>query len=227
MPNTPDDITNRCTNCPRLLTTSEQGHHACHPCQDRAATQLRALPALYGHLGDALIPGTTSAGTGPVTGATKTPPTPAVLQPLSLRGPGGIVSQLLGIEQRWRIQLDWEPLPFRGSYDQTLPGCVTMLVNNLPWACADYELVADDLRLVNSLHRQAEGAVSGVWEQRVPVGCCPARVDDGPTCGEPLRVSPWAAEIRCDGCGERWPRSEWLRLGATMRGLPTAAFKAA
>lgn len=223
MPTIPDDTENRCTNCPRLLTADEHGHHACRPCQDRATTQLRAMPALYGQLGDVLTPGAGSGNAGPVSGATKTPPLPAALQPLSLRGPGGIVSQLLGIEERWRIQLDWEPLPFRGSYEQTLPGCVTVLVNNLPWACAEYGLVADDLKLINSLHRQAEGAVTGVWEQRVPVGCCPARVDAGPACGEQLQVSPWAAEIRCGGCGTRWPRTEWLKLGAVMRGLPAAA----
>jgi hypothetical protein len=180
------------------------------------------MPGLYDQLGHVLTPSSGISNAGPVSGATKTAPLPVALQPLALRGPGGIVDALLGIEQRWRIQLDWEYLPLRGGYEASLKGCVPVLVNNLTWACSDYELIADDLKLINSLHSQADSTVTGVREQRVPVGCCPTRFDDGPACGEQLKVSPWAAEIRCAGCGTRWPRAEWLTLGATLRGLSAA-----
>jgi hypothetical protein len=216
----------RCAHCPRLLRSNELHRLACYACEDRATTQLRAMPSLYRNLGDKLTPATQASNTGRVSGSSGAAPLPAALTPLDLRGPGGIVSSVLGIEQRWRIQLDWEPLPFRGDYESSLSGCVTMLVNNLPWACEQYADVGADLRLISSLHAQADSTVTGQWEVRVPVGCCPAQPEDGgPACGERLKVSPWAMEIKCRGCGARWGRSEWLQLGATIRGIdiPVAA----
>ena len=213
----------RCTHCPRLLHANELHRQACRVCEDRASDQLRAMPDLYKRLGDALTPSTGLSNAGPVSGATKTAPLPVALQPLSLRGPGGIVDALLGIEQRWRIQLDWDQLPHRGSYENTLKGCVPVLRNSISWICDRYDLVADDLKLINSLHQQADAVVNGTREAKVPVGCCPTRLENSPACGEQLRVSPWAPEIRCAGCGTRWARTEWLKLGATLRGLSAAA----
>jgi len=128
---------------------------------------------------------------------------------------------LLGIEQRWRIALDWEQLPVRGGYEASLAGTVEVIVNNMRWACAEYPYVAPDLKLIGVLHRQAEAIVNDVPDQRVPIGVCPV-VDDetGAPCGERLKVSPFALLIRCNGCGTRWGRDEWLRLGAELRGLP-------
>jgi hypothetical protein len=220
---TPDT---RCTHCPRLLRHDELHRLACYVCEERATTQLQAMPGLYRRLGDKLIPEQASNNTGHVTGSPASARLGAALTPLDLRGPGGIVSLLLGIEQRWRIQLDWEQLPVRGGYESTLAGCVTTLANNLPWACEQHADIGSELRLIGSLHAQAESTVTGQWEQKVPVGCCPTAVEEGgPACSEPLRVSPWALEIKCGGCGTRWPRTEWLKLGATLRGLdiPAAA----
>ncbi|MFJ9771219.1 hypothetical protein ACIRVF_08240 [Kitasatospora sp. NPDC101157] len=231
MHTTPTDIdpdAPRCTHCPRLLRHDELDRHACRICEDRATTQLRALPGLYDQLGDKLTPAASASNTGRITGASGTAPLPVALTPLDLRGPGGIVSSLLGIEQRWRIHLDWEPLPFRGDYEHSLAGCVTMLTNNLPWACENYADIAAELKLINALHSRAESTVTGQWEQRVPIGCCPAGADDGGLpCGERLKVSPWALEIKCGGCGTTWPRTSWLALGATMRGSDTPPIRSA
>lgn len=210
----------RCTHCPRLLHADELRRYACRVCEDRATEQVHALPALYGQLQLALQPGRVTTNGGRVS-AGCTAPLPVALQPLTLRGPGGIVSMLLGIEQRWRIQLDWAQLPQRGGYETTLAGTAKVVADNLPWACDQYDQVADDLKLISSLHRQATGVITGEREVRVPVGVCPT-VDEetGAACGERLKVSPWAHSIRCGGCGTQWGREDWLRLGAALRGLP-------
>lgn len=216
----------RCTHCPRLLHANELGRPACFVCEDRAVEQAQAFPRLYRQLEAALRPGSTSSAGGRVT-ASRTAPLPVALQPLSLRGPGGIVSMLLGVEQRWRAVLDWAPLPERGGYETSLAGAVGVIVNNLPWACSDYPYVGPDLKLIGSLHQQADAVVNGVRDQRVPIGCCPV-VDEetGAACGERLKVSPWALAIRCAGCGTKWDRDAWLRLGAAIRGIPMAEIAA-
>jgi hypothetical protein len=210
----------RCTHCPRLLHASELHRQVCRPCEDRATTQIRELPTLYRQLEAALQPGRAggSAGRAP---ASRTAPLPVALQPLNLRGPGGIVSMLLGIEQRWRIELDWALLPQRGGYEPTLDGTAKVIANNLPWACDGYVEVATDLMLISSLHGQATSAVTGEHDVRVPIGSCPvANEETKAVCGQALKVSPWAPSIRCGGCGTVWRRDEWLRLGAVIRGLP-------
>lgn len=210
----------RCTHCLRLLHADELQRRACRVCEDRATEQVRALPGLYQQLEAVLQPGH-AGGSGGRVSVGRSAPLPVALQPLSLRGPGGIVSMLLGIEQRWRIELDWTYLPQRGGYEATLAGTAKVVADNLPWACDQYELVADDLKLIGSLHGQAHAAVTGERDVRVPVGVCPTVSEgSGAVCGERLKVSPWALTIRCGGCGTQWGREDWLRLGASMRGLP-------
>lgn len=222
----------RCTHCPRLLHANELHRHACFICEDRAVEQVQAFrdrgktKGLYTQLAAVLQPGK-NGGTAGRAPAGRTAPLPASLGALDLRGPGGIVTKLLGIEQRWRIENDFEMLPFRGNYEQTLPKCVEWVVNNLPWACRDYPNVAADLKLISSLHGKATSAVTGERDTKVPIGCCPvANEESGAVCGEKLKVSPWASAIRCAGCGTSWQRDEWLRLGAIIRGIPMAEIAA-
>ncbi|MGW2692352.1 hypothetical protein ACWC3Y_10880 [Streptomyces sp. NPDC001296] len=219
----------RCTHCPRLLHANELGRPACFVCEDRATEQLQAFPdrgedkGLYTQLAAVLAPGK-SGGTAGRAPASRTAPLPTSLEALDLRGPGGIVPKLLGVEQRWRAWNGFQRLPFRGNYEQTLPKCVEFIVNNLPWACAEYPYVSVDLKTIGSLHHRADTAVKGEREQKVPIGLCPVSHEDtGAPCGERLKVSPWALSIRCSGCGTKWGRDEWLRLGAAIRGLPVPA----
>ena len=217
----------KCSHCPRLLRADELDRPVCRVCEDRAVEHLKAFPTtnpkhpgLYDRLSAVLAPGSAGGSSGHVTGATRTAPLPVSLQPLSLRGPGGIVDSLLGVEARWRAELGWDPVPLRGGYEASLRGCVTILVNAAGWTCSKYEYVDADLKLIASLWSQADAAVNGVREQKVPIGHCPVVSDDGVACGERLKVSPFANLINCAGCGARWQRDEWLRLGATMRGFP-------
>lgn len=213
----------RCTHCPRLLYHDELTRYACRVCEDRATEQVQALASLYGQLKQVLQPGKNGNHGGRVS-VGRTAPLPVALQPLNLRGPGGIVTLLLSIEDSWRRTLGWTIAPFRGNHEQTLTAVVPFLINNLPWACNSYDEIAYDLKAIGRLHTQARSAVTGEHDTRVPIGCCPVVGEEGGApCGEKLKVSPWALTIRCTGCGTQWARDEWLQLGAAMRGLPLAA----
>jgi hypothetical protein len=218
----------RCTCCTRLLHADELTRYACRVCEDQAVKQLRELATLYGRLADVLVPGAAPSNGGRVV-TSKSAPLPAALTPLDLRGPGGIVSVLVGIEIRWLTAVGFTLPGFRGSYEQELPQAVKVLVNQLPWACDAFEDVADGLRKISSLHGRATAAVTGERDVRVPLGTCPTVVDEttGEVCGSKLRVSPWAAVIRCGLCNTQWGRDEWLRLGSAMCGLPVPAYTAA
>lgn len=222
----PDDTETRCTSCRRLLFETELDRWACRVCEDNARDQLGQMASLYTELGSRLQPGAGGSNTSRVTGATKTPPLPVALAPLNLRGPGGMTALLLAIEDSWRHTLAWTVAPFRGNTEQTLAGVVGFLECNVGWACSRYDEVAEDLKTIRQIHTNATAIVNGTTDTRVPVGCCPAvNLTTGTACAQPLKVSPWALQIRCGGCGSAWQRDEWLRLGAAMRGLswPPAA----
>jgi hypothetical protein len=214
----------RCTHCPRLLHASELHRQVCRVCEDQAAKHLRELVHLYGRLADVLAPSAAATNAGRVS-TSKSAPLPVALTPLDLRGPGGIVSVLVGIEIRWLEANQFTPPGFRGNYEQELPVSVKVLINQLPWACDSYDGVGEDLNRIARLHGRAESAITGEHDVRVPLGLCPTVIDvtTGEVCGAKLRVSPWAPTVRCGLCNTQWGRADWLRLGATMRGLPLPA----
>jgi hypothetical protein len=227
MPDTPtpydsnQEPETRCVHCPRLLHFDELSRWACRICEDRAGEQLTEIHSMYGQLRGKLVPALSTAdNAGHVTGATRSAPLPVSLGALDLIAPGGIATKLQSIEDDWRKTLGWTVAPFRGNAEQTLESVIPFLRNNLPWACSMYEDVSEDLKLIGILHRRTDAVIHGQREARVPVGYCPTVSDSGEVCGEGLRVSPWALQIRCNGCGTSWHRDQWLRLGAVMRGLP-------
>lgn len=211
----------RCAHCSRLLYQDELDRYACRVCETRASEQIKALGTLYGQLASVLQPGAAPSGGGRVA-TSKSAPLPVALQPLSLRGPGGIVGELQAIEDAWRKALGWTIAPWRGSVEQTLPHVVKFLGNNVGWACDSYEDVTEDLRVISRLHGQATSAITGERDVRVPIGVCPITVDEstGEQCGATIRMSPWAPTIRCGTCGTTWGKKDWLRLAAVMQGFP-------
>jgi hypothetical protein len=210
----------RCVHCPRLLHFDELDRWACRVCEDRAREHITELRDWYPKLSAKLMPGgATGDSPGRITGATSTNPLPLAISALDLIAPGGVVTQLRTIEDDWRKTLGWTIAPFRGNDEQTLAAVVPFLRNNVGWACGRYEDVAEDLRLIRILHGRVDVVVNGRKEAQVPLGFCPT-ADGGVVCGERLRVSPFANLIVCGGCGTRWARDEWLRLGAVLRGLP-------
>ncbi|MFD0405602.1 hypothetical protein [Kitasatospora sp. NPDC127116] len=217
-----DDAPNtQCAHCPRLLRHNELHRLVCYVCEERATDQLQAMPDLYDQLARVLRPGAVTRNAGHVTGATRTPPLPVSLQALNLRGPGGVVSVLMEIEQRWRIQLDWDHLPSRGGYEKSLAGTVKFLANNMRWACGDYEEIAYDLDTISSLHNQAQQTVTGYRPRLIPVTCL-AQYDDGTECGAQIRMDINRTSVLCLMCGTRWGRDDWVRLYEATNCQPAA-----
>ncbi len=205
----------RCAHCARLLYQDELARYACRVCETRAGEQIRELGTLYGRLASVLAPGAAPSGGGRVT-ASKTAPLPVALQPLSLRGPGGIVGELQVIEDAWRKELRFTIAPFRGSAEQTLPHVIKFLTNNVGWACDKYESVPDDLDTISRLHSQAKNTVDGTRPRLIPV-VCRYLYDDGSECGERLRIDINRNVARCRTCGTRWGREEWVALYEATR----------
>lgn len=205
----------RCTHCTRLLFPNELDRHVCFLCENRASKHLRALPNLYADLGIALQP-SASTRTVRISGGSKTPPLPVALHPLTLRGPGGIVTKLQAVEDDWRRAARRTVATFAGSTEQTLATTVTFLQINLQWACTTYEDVADDLDTISSLYWQAVNALNGQQPRMIPVHCR-LLYDDGSECGAEMLVDINRASAKCGECGTRWGSHEWMGLFEATR----------
>lgn len=204
------DAEYRCSHCSRLLYADELSRFACRLCEDRARTQLTALPDLYDQLATALTPGSAHSDSGKVK-ASKSAPLPVSLHVLSMRGPGGVVSELIAIEDAWRAALRWTSTPFRGSYEQAIRGTVGFLANNVGWACDAYQEVSFDLDVIRKVHSQSQTVVTGERRRRIGVTCL-AEYDDGRQCGAELRIDIGVPVTRCRECGAEWGREHWVRL---------------
>lgn len=230
-PSDDQDPVYRCTNCPRLLFHDELSRYVCRVCEDRAQTQLAALPGLYGQLGDNLAPGAGRHDSGKIT-VSRGVPMPLNAHVLDMRGPGGIAAALLAIEDSWRSILGWgHPLrtngvhvfaPWRTNPERDIPRHVKFIGNNLPWACSSYEDVADDLDAIRKLHAQAQNAITGERRRRITVTCL-SEYDDGSQCGADLNIDVAAASTVCGSCGARWGRDDWVRLHEATMAASNAA----
>lgn len=207
---TDDQPEYRCTHCSRLLYADELNRFACRLCEGRARDNLAALPGLYDQLAGVLAPGSRGTDGGRVS-IGRSAPIPVSLHVLDMRGPGGIVSQLLAIEEAWRASLRWTATPFRGSYEQAIRGVTLFLSNNAGWACSAYPEVSFDLDVIGQLKAKAETAVTGHRRRRVAATCL-AEYDDGTQCGAELRIDISASATRCRECGAEWGREDWVRL---------------
>jgi hypothetical protein len=219
----------RCASCQRLLFHSELSRYACFLCEDRAQKQITALPSLYRNLSGALAPGARGANNSPVT-SSREAPLPVNLHVLDMLGPGGIVAELQAIEDSWRTARGRTAGPhsdgvrwFATSRIKS-PGCAiddhaVFIAYNLQWACESYEEVPFDLDVIWKLHAKAQTAITGERRRRITVVCL-SEYDDGRQCGAELSIDVSAASTTCRGCGAKWGRDDWLRLGAAKRVLP-------
>ena len=218
MPTAPEqEPAYRCAHCTRLLYRDELARVVCFLCEDRAGQHLHELPGLYDELADYLQPGAAPSGSSRIS-ASKTAPLPVSLQPLNLRGPGGIVGQLQSVEDAWRETLNFTIAPFRGNAEQTLAKVSKFLINNLRWACDSYAEVSDDLENFNHLHAQAKNIVTGERRHLVPV-VCRYLYDDQTECGAPMRIDINKAAATCPTCRTRWGREEWVALFEATRSI--------
>ncbi|MFI8942739.1 hypothetical protein [Streptomyces syringium] len=215
-----------CTACGRDLWHTELGRMACLPCEEKTATRLRELPALFAQLNTtaALMRGARRPDTA--TTGSRVPPIPPRLEVLSLVAAGGVASRLRDIEDAWRADLHrtdprWTVAPWRGSSTEAVPAHATFLINNTPWACDSYESIAQDIEEIRQLHAECQAALSGDRKPgRVNVGLCPIVLDDGP-CATQLTASAASHRIRCGTCGTEWAdMNAWREL---RRAQETAA----
>jgi len=207
-----------CVSCACELWTDEAGRFACRPCEDRTATRIAELPALFRRLDTtaSLMRGARRSGGG--SSGSKVPPIPPRLEVLALVGPGGVAARLRDIEDAWRKALGWTVAPWRGSPAQAVPQHVTFLANNLPWACDAYESVGQDIDDLRRLHGECSAIVNDERKPgRVQIGACPARYDDDSLCGQALTASAASHRVRCGTCGTRWETlGEWRELRAAQ-----------
>lgn len=192
----------RCAACPRELRHTELGRVACRVCQDRADRHLAELPDLYGQLGDVLTPGRGSSE-APVSGASRTPPLPIRLEPLSLMARGGVVTILQTWLVDWHEQLGWAHPRWQGDLPRQLDQVVRALRTNLEWAASSHPAFAEFVGEIGSLVRQCERQVTGERaERRIAVQC---------SCGGILRVTISTPGARCQ-CGAQYAREDVLEL---------------
>ena len=203
--------------CGKELWVSETGRWVCRPCEDRTATRITELPALFRQLDTtaALMRGARRIGGG--SAGSKTPPIPPRLEVLALVGPGGVAARLSAIEDSWRQALGWTVAPWRGSPTQAIPPLVTFLVNNLPWACDAYESVGQDIEEIRKLHAECTGIVNDKPKYgNVKIGLCPVVIEDR-LCAEQLYASARSFKTACSTCRARWEgEEEWRQLRAAQ-----------
>lgn len=208
-----------CTACGRELWVAEANRVACRPCEDKTATRVAELPALFLHLDTttSLMRGARRPGAG---GGSKTPPIPPRLEVLALVGPGGVAARLSAIEDSWRAALGWTVAPWRGSPAQSVPLLAGFLANNLLWACSSYGEVGQDIDDLRRLHAECTAlALDERRPGRVQIGNCPVRTDDG-WCWTPLTARADSHRIHCGNCGGRWETlGEWRDLRAAQEAV--------
>lgn len=204
-----------CTICRRPLNPQhEQIRH--DRCADRLRTDLADLPGLYALMGAVLAPGT--AGDRSRVSGTRTAPLPIRLEPLSQRGPGGMVTTLALWETHVRAERGLSAGTQRGISGRDLAAIVLFLRAQLPWMTERYmqvEKFGDDLRdIIHGCH-----AAAGILPNMMRVGDCPNLLPGDEPCGTALHADPYAAQIQCRWCRWTWFRPQWMALGKKLRGI--------
>lgn len=201
--------------CPLCRQHAEDIHTACH---NHLHAELRRIPGLYRRLAAALEPDRTP--TAHVSGS-KLPPLPVQLQPLNLRGRGGILAILGGWETDWRDRSgDLAELSRAGheqqlADDAILDDVVRFLADRLWWAAMYHPAVWEFAGDVREIVRDCRLAL-GDLDDYLPIGTCPARTYNQHICGARLRAYPQATSIYCDSCGTEWPKHRWPELGEQL-----------
>ncbi|WP_052744582.1 hypothetical protein [Streptomyces odonnellii] len=191
-----------CQFCERGI---ESGY-LCGGCRRATAARLDRMSKLWSALAAFLPPGgraTTQYGRTRASEA----PLPVAEEPLSLRGPGGIV----GVLESWRTALHadrgWaEPVVCVGIGDR-VTAAANALVMSMEWIATEWPASGDMAREVQELERAAVSVVDAPDPAKRPVqiGPCPALVDGGKPCGALLRYFPGDPDVRCRWCLASWP----------------------
>lgn len=228
-----DDYRWPACGCGRQLRQDELDRASCRICQARADAALSKLPGpvtyrtdsrgerklesgLYAALAATLKPG--RSGDNVVVSASRTPPLPLRLMPLSLTARGGVVTVLQEWQVAWHEHFGWRHPRWRGGLQQQLDDVVAALRVNLEGAAGSHPAFADFTHEVCALVRQCERQVTGERPERPVAVSCP--------CGTVLRVTVSTPGCRCRGCGVQYTRSEVLNLPLAQRSAQQAGVAA-
>ncbi|OLZ72540.1 hypothetical protein AVW11_03880 [Streptomyces amritsarensis] len=215
-----DDLV-RCVNCRRALWGDERaaGCRACRRCEEDAARDLRELPGLFrgADQTNALIKGgrTETGARQPSTSSA-----PVNLFVLSLTAVGGAVTTLQAIEDSWRRALGWSMGLTRHRAD--IDGATSFLINNLRWACENYDEVAHDLRTIARTHAALSNIQTGQRAPRLYSLSC-STID----CAGRMRVTLFDPRATCPDCGQLYERQQLDQLDSEFGPNPTRTGKAA
>lgn len=202
------------TACPLCKRPAEDGAHV--TCRDDLDDKLLDMPRHYTLLGTVLEPG--QALSTRVSG-TRTPPLPARLAPLSLRGPGGMITILAAWEADWRLERGFTAAA-RALTTADLGKIVNFLRDNLDWAIRAYTQISTFADAVYTITANCNAA-AGNYSDLMYIGDCPNLTgDDGHACDTALYVDPHATPpitlIRCPVCRAEWLREQWGILGQIL-----------
>lgn len=204
------------TACPLCKRPTEDGVH--DRCRFAVDHRLEQIPGLYAALAAVLEPGRAA---GARVSGSRTPPLPVRLEPLSLRGRGGIITILATWETDWRDRAGLAVIPARAGReqlldsDQALADVIAFLRRQLGWAIAYHPAVDEFAEEVREIEKACRRAL-GLTENLMKIGRCPSLDQDGRPCGQRLDADPYATAIRCTTCHAEWPRNQWLLLGRAM-----------
>ncbi|MER7517818.1 hypothetical protein [Streptomyces sp. NPDC126499] len=195
-----------CTRCARDLRDHEWGRYLCRPCEDRIATALVAIPAMYGQLSQHLYRG---ASTGPSVSGSKTAPAPLREDVLELQLETG---PILAPLQSW--VRDWEhhghaELHETGTLQDRVTGACRTLRYNLAWAVEHHAAADEFANEVGSIHRTLAGITGGEKPARKLHVACP--------CGHAVPFTLNTRGESCLACGADYGRGDILRMNLTDR----------
>jgi hypothetical protein len=203
-----------CTICRRPTDDRDPIRH--QRCADRLRTDLADIPGLYALMGAVLAPGT-AGGRSRVSGTT-TAPLPVRLDPLSLRGPGGIITTLALWETHVRAERGLSAGIVRGISGRDLAAIVLFLSTQLPWMSEHYTQVEKFRTDLSDITRDCH-ATAGLLPNMMRIGDCPNLLPDEEACGIALYADAYADLVQCRWCKRTWFRPQWMALGAKLRGI--------
>ncbi|QXE36186.1 hypothetical protein KQY30_20010 [Streptomyces sp. GMY02] len=193
---------NTCLMCERDTVAG----YLCGGCRRATAARLDRMPKLWSALAAFLPPGgraTTQYGRARAAEA----PLPVAEEPLSLRGPGGMVGTL----ESWRAALHadrgWDEPVVCVGIGERVTAAASALLMSMEWVATEWPAAGDMARAVKELERAAMSVVDAPDPAKRPVrlGPCPALVEGGQPCGAVLRYFPGDADVRCRWCRSSWP----------------------
>lgn len=186
----------------------------CEPCQGWLLDGLNEIEHLWLKLPDYLERGTTG---GVSVSGSRAPAMPLNAEVLELTSQGGIVTQLLVHEDDWRKARRFTATPWRGNFDQTLPGVVRFLRTNLAWACQNYEHTDDLAKDLRRLIGRCRAVVTGEpRERRFTVHCAADQ------CGGAMQITINTRSAECPDCYAEYSHGELMDLKADFRNRAAA-----